>query len=63
MQCRVGKEGHHDLVLADANMCSDLTIVKHELVLQGATDPRPFHTSSITVRATISVCEVGAKGA
>lgn len=38
--CRVGKEGHHDLVLADANMCSDLTIVKHELVLQGR--PREY---------------------
>lgn len=38
--CRVGKEGHHDLVLADASMCSDLTIVKHELVLQGR--PREY---------------------
>ena len=33
--CRVGKEGHFDLLLADTTMCADLTIVKHDLVLQG----------------------------
>lgn len=33
--CRVGKEGHFDLLLADTSMCADLTIVKHDLVLQG----------------------------
>mmetsp|Transcript_1197 Transcript_1197/g.2613 ORF Transcript_1197/g.2613 Transcript_1197/m.2613 type:complete len:144 (-) Transcript_1197:178-609(-) len=34
--CRVGKEDVYDLVVADAKVCVDITVVTHEVVERGA---------------------------
>ena len=38
--CRIGKEGHHDLILVSETLCSDLTIVHSTHVLHGKVRER-----------------------